>query len=60
MNDKLVKLELVDSKAFSDFLKVYSRPLVYKNKEWYVPLFFVNKFNGISKDNTDRVELLPF
>ena len=45
--EKLVKLDLVDSKPFSDFLRVYSRPLVRKNKEWYVPLFFVNKFKEI-------------
>ena len=47
--EKLIKYSNVESKCFSDFLKVYSRPLIYKNNDWYVPIFFYNKF--INKSN---------
>jgi len=56
--EKLIKYSNVESKCFSDFLRVYSRPLIYRNNDWYVPIFFYNKF--INKGNENVINNIPF
>jgi len=56
--EKLIKYSNVESKPFNDFLRVYSRPLIYKNNDWYVPIFLYNKF--INKSNNIINDNIPF